>query len=184
MQTTQRKQVWRRTQTAKAARGLAWFSIGLGVAQVLMPRVMSRLSGVPGGEALMRAYGVREIATGVGILWGGHPARWMWGRVAGDALDVATLAAAHLTPGNPLAGRAKGALAAVAAVTVADIATARALQVEQRQLSRPVADYSDRSGLPADAEQMRGAALDDFEAPADMLTPEALRPYPEVRASM
>lgn len=46
-----------------------------------------------GQERLIRAYGVREIAKGVGILTSPNPTPWLWGRVAGDALDLATLAA-------------------------------------------------------------------------------------------
>jgi hypothetical protein len=42
--------------------------------------------------ALIRAYGVREIATGAAILYQRDPTPWIWGRVAGDALDLATLA--------------------------------------------------------------------------------------------
>ncbi|MCW7537272.1 hypothetical protein OOT46_05325 [Aquabacterium sp. A7-Y] len=168
-------QARRHTPTATLARSLGWFSIGLGVAQVLMPRAMCRLTGMPGGTGLMRACGVREIVTGLGILNARRAAPWVWSRVAGDAFDAATLAT-HLRPDNPLASRAAGALAAVAAVAALDAAGAQALRVEQRRLDAAVPDYSDRSGLPAAPEQMRGAAVEDFEAPPDMITPEPLRP--------
>jgi hypothetical protein len=39
-----------------------------------------------------------------------------------------------------------------------------------------VRDYSDRSGLPRSADEMRGAARTDFAMPADMATPAPLRP--------
>ena len=51
------------------ARGLGWFSIGLGLAEVLAPRVLTRGLGME-NEQLVRAYGLREIATGIGILVG------------------------------------------------------------------------------------------------------------------
>jgi len=42
---------------------LGWFSIGLGLAEVLAPRSLTRGLGMEGHEQLMQAYGVREIAT-------------------------------------------------------------------------------------------------------------------------
>ena len=57
-----------------------------------------------------------------------------------------------------------------------DVTTARVLQVARRG-RRPVRDYSDRRGLPLPPQEMRGAALLDFDMPADMRTPAAMRPY-------
>jgi len=73
------------------ARFLGYFSIGLGLAEVLAPREMARLTGAC-QEGLLQAYGAREIVCGVGILASTRPAAWLWARVAGDALDLATLA--------------------------------------------------------------------------------------------
>jgi hypothetical protein len=50
------------------ARGLGWFSIGLGLTEVLAPRALTRGLGMEGNEQLVQAYGLREIATGIGIL--------------------------------------------------------------------------------------------------------------------
>src|ERR1700751_3255609 len=78
--------------SAKAlARGLGWFSIGLGLAEMLAPKMLTRQMGMKGKEALLRFYGAREIAGGIGILMSGNPGPWIWGRVAGNALDLATL---------------------------------------------------------------------------------------------
>ena len=63
------------------ARGLGWFSIGLGLAEILAPRALTRGLGMEGHEQIVRAYGVREIATGIGILSSTHPVPWIWGRV-------------------------------------------------------------------------------------------------------
>jgi hypothetical protein len=71
---------------------LGWFAIGLGLAEILAPRALTRGLGMEGHEQIVRAYGVREIATGIGILSSTHPVPWIWGRVGGDALDIATLA--------------------------------------------------------------------------------------------
>jgi hypothetical protein len=55
-------------------RGLGWFSIGLGLAEVLAPRALTRGLGMEGNEQIVRAYGLREIATGIGILFSNQPA--------------------------------------------------------------------------------------------------------------
>ena len=73
------------------AQGLGWFSIGLGLVQLASARAVANGLGLHGQERLVQAYGLREIATGLGILAarGEDRAPWLWGRVAGDALDLA-----------------------------------------------------------------------------------------------
>jgi hypothetical protein len=160
------------------ARGLGWFSIGLGLAEVLAPRALTRGLGMEGNEQLVQAYGLREIVTGIGILSSDQPAAWIWGRVGGDALDMATLATG-LQPDNPKKENVQMALAAVAGVTALDVVCGASLARHARPNSRrrlTAIDYSRRSGFPKPAEQMRGAAR-DFEVPRDMRTPKALRPF-------
>ena len=102
------------------AQGLGWFSVVLGAAQLAAPRRVARLIGVKDDgqhSAAMRAVGVREVATGVGILARPRPARWLWGRVIGDAIDLALLARADTKE----RGRTAAAMAAVAGVTVPDV---------------------------------------------------------------
>ncbi|HXK62400.1 MAG TPA: SRPBCC family protein [Acidobacteriota bacterium] len=81
------------SQSQKAmAKGLGWFSIGLGVTQVIVPDRLCTFIGVPYRPGLMRLMGAREIVSGVGIVT--RPARpnfWLWSRVVGDALDLALL---------------------------------------------------------------------------------------------
>lgn len=156
-------------RSLSTARGLGWFSIALGLAEVLMPRMIARTLGVP-SDSLVRLYGLREIVTGVGLLTARDPAPWVAARVAGDALDIATLLP-QTAAGHPQRGPAIAALATVAGVTAVDAATAAALQVEHRRQARPVYDYSDRSGFPKPAHEMRGAALKDFTMPRDMRGP-------------
>ena len=156
-------------RSLSTARGLGWFSIALGLAEVLMPRMIARTLGVP-SESLVRLYGLREIVTGVGLLTARDPAPWVAARVAGDALDIATLLP-QVAGGHPQRGPAIAALAAVAGVTAVDAATAAALRVEHHRQARPVYDYSDRSGFPKPAHEMRGAALADFSMPRDMRGP-------------
>jgi hypothetical protein len=74
--------------------GLGIFSIGLGLAELAATGPLTRWLGVEDHAALVRAYGVREIATGVNILTASRLAPFLWGRVAGDVLDLASLGAA------------------------------------------------------------------------------------------
>jgi hypothetical protein len=131
--------------------GLGWFSIGLGLAELLMPRALARAAGLPGREALVQLYGAREIATGLAILLSRDKAPAVWARVAGDALDVATLA----TGEQPRSG---AAMAAVGPVVALDLWTAARLQARRNKRLRPVFDYSDRSGFPKPPDEMRGIA--------------------------
>jgi hypothetical protein len=133
------------------ASSLGWFSIGLGVAELVAPRLMARASGLKGQETLLRLYGAREIATGIGILLAWDRKPWVWARVAGDALDLATLSRGK----HP---NATTAMAAVAGVTALDVGTAAGLHLAERKAARPRFDYSDRSGFPKPAQQMRGIA--------------------------
>jgi hypothetical protein len=114
---------------ARLADGLGWFSIGLGLAEVAAPGTVARLVGAPddaASRAVLRAYGAREIANGLGILSSTpHPA-WLWARVAGDVLDVATIGAAMARPGAD-ATRLAATCASLAPVLLADIAAARRL---------------------------------------------------------
>jgi hypothetical protein len=157
------------------ARGLGWFSIGLGVTEMLMPRTLGEQLGMYGKEALLRFYGAREMAAGIGILVTGNPAPWLWGRVAGDALDLATLATG-LGGENPCKGNVAIALAAVAGVTALDVVCAQSLTGASARPRQVVHDYSDRRGMPKPPNEMRGAAR-DFKIPRDMRTPDALRPF-------
>lgn len=159
---------------AKLARGLGWFSIALGVAELVMPRTVARMCGMQVGATTVQMYGVREIATGVGILCARDPRPWLWGRVAGDVMDASTVAA-HANLDDAQSMRRSGmALVNVATITALDVYTARNWREEPGQ---PVYDYRDRIGMPQSPDQMRGMARKDFEAPRDMRTPEALRPW-------
>jgi uncharacterized membrane protein len=109
------------------ARGLGWFSIGLGLAEVIAPRGLARLIGVRGNhDGLFRALGAREIASGVGILTRRRPAGFLWSRVGGDAVDLGLLGAAFTTP-KANRGRLAAATAAVAGVTALDVICSRQL---------------------------------------------------------
>ncbi|MDE2052477.1 MAG: cyclase, partial [Gammaproteobacteria bacterium] len=102
-------------------RGLGWFSIGLGAAAVAAPRAVCWLSGLR-SPSLMRLFGTREVAAGIGILMQRDRAPWLWSRVVGDTFDLAVLSVALARRGRR--GRAAAALAAVAGVTALDVLAA------------------------------------------------------------
>jgi len=113
----------------RLATALGMFSLGLGLAEVTAPGAVANFIGVEGDDkarTILRSYGAREIGTGLGILAQKRPAAWMWGRVGGDMLDIATLAAAM---SRPEADRAKigRAIAMVLGVTALDVYCAKNL---------------------------------------------------------
>jgi uncharacterized membrane protein len=118
---------------ARLAHGLAWFSVSLGVAEILAPRLISRFVGGNGKYAnLIRFYGLRELMSGLMIFGqGARPAAAVWSRVAGDAVDIATLAAAGVSPRMNKGGVAVAA-AGVLGVTALDVYCARALTRNRR----------------------------------------------------
>jgi hypothetical protein len=66
---------------------LGWFSLGLGLSQLLAPRLVARPLGLSGNEGPLRAHGAREIGAGV-LSLSTEKRVELWGRVAGDVLDM------------------------------------------------------------------------------------------------
>jgi uncharacterized membrane protein len=116
-------------------RALGWFSVALGVAELAAPRQVSRMIGVRGRPMLVRALGVRELASGVAILVQRRPTGGLWSRVGGDVMDLALLGTAFKSPGAN-ARRAAAATAAVAGVTVVDVLYSQ--RVTREALAKPI----------------------------------------------
>ena len=92
--------------SATLAQGLGWFSVLSGIAALLAPRTVGSAAGLgSNNSSVMRSIGMRELATGVGILTRKNPAPWLWARTAGDVVDLALLAGG-IRPGNPDRGKA------------------------------------------------------------------------------
>lgn len=107
----------------RLAKGLGWFSLGLGAAELFAAGPMARFIGVRnsgGNRTRLRAYGMREIGAGVGILSRQRPQGWLWARVAGDIVDIGSLASGVSSPGSNGA-RIAGSILAVAGVTALDL---------------------------------------------------------------
>lgn len=169
-----RYQRYPQTTAGQLAQQLGWFSIALGAVELTATGSLARALDMRGQERLIQAYGAREIAKGVGILTSKDPTPWLWGRVAGDVLDLGTLAYAYRN------GRKQRnvaiAIVNVAAVMALDVMCAQQLAATRKRQSLPARDYSDRSGLPQGIDASRGLAA-DADIPEDFRTPVALRPY-------
>jgi hypothetical protein len=165
-----------RSSQDRLAKNLGYFSIALGMAELLAPRALCNAIGLRGMEPVIRAYGAREVATGVAILTSHDPEPWIWARVAGDVADIATVATG-LQQDNARTENNLLALAALGAVTAVDVACARGLNAEKGNRRTAIVNYSNRSGFPRGVEAARGAAR-DFKVPADFRIPDALRPQP------
>ena len=89
------------TAPDRLGKALGWFSLGLGLVELLAPHRITRALGMEGQEALVRAYGAREISSG---MLSGHElvqarkrttprdavvAHRAWTRRRGDRLDRA-----------------------------------------------------------------------------------------------
>jgi uncharacterized membrane protein len=123
---------------ARRARGLGWFSLGLGLAQVAAPSVMSRL--VLGGDGpsrrrTMRAIGLRELAAGVNLLRQPREGRWLWARVAGDVVDLALLGSSF-SARKTKTSHVAASLAAVLGVTALDYMTTRQVSRQSRLINQ------------------------------------------------
>jgi uncharacterized membrane protein len=113
-------------------RGLGWFSVALGAAEMVAPEAVGKLAGLRAvrDPAVIRMFGLREMVAGLGILTSSRPGPWMWARVGGDVLDLATLGAA--ARGDVDRGRFTASVLAVAGVTALDIYAARQSQPPSR----------------------------------------------------
>jgi hypothetical protein len=152
------------------AQALGWLSIGLGLAELIAPGRMARALGMEGREGLLRGYGARELAAGrLGLSV--NKTTGMWSRVAGDVIDLATLAYAYNRK-NPKQKNVGAALAIVAGIALVDLATAQTLTERNARgaKGRP-RSYGDRSGWPQGLAKARGAA-------ADFMKPDDMRAFP------
>ena len=126
--------------SAGLSRGLGLFSVGLGLAELAVPRVLARAIGVdPHGRTstTIRALGARELVNGLGILLRPRASLPLWARVAGDAIDLAFLAWAFGAK-RTSTQRLVGAIASVAGVAALDVIASRGTAKAERDAERPV----------------------------------------------
>jgi uncharacterized membrane protein len=115
------------TGLTRLTRVLGWASLGLGVAQMAAPGAVRRLSGVDDSatsRVMVPAVGARELVHAAGLLSGRRPALWAWTRVAGDAVDLGSLAVARANRGGERRRRVTAVTVAVAGIAALDVAAA------------------------------------------------------------
>jgi hypothetical protein len=144
------------TPIDRLGKALGWFSIGLGIAELVAPGQITRPLGMQGKEGLVRAYGVREIASGITTLSSERQAG-LWSRVAGDGVDAAALLTGYRGD-NPKRGNVAVALMIVLGVTLLDLAAAQGGRARHRAGKGRRRLYGGRSGFPNGLEAARGAA--------------------------
>jgi len=146
----------------RLARNLGWFSIGLGIVELLAAEKIAGALGMRGKENLVRAFGVREVTSGI-ITLSVDKQAGLGSRIAGDALDIATLATA-MRPDNPRRDNACLALLMVAGVTFLDLVAAGANTIRHGRHTGQRRSYDDRSGFPRGVEASRGAGRNQLGA--------------------
>lgn len=109
-----------RDNRERMAAGLGWLSIGLGLAELLAPGALCRMMGVEPRRKLARILGLREIASGIGLLTQADKRPWLKSRVVGDAMDLGLMGTAFLDD-KTKAGRLGVAMVAVAGVAAVDL---------------------------------------------------------------
>ena len=122
----------------RLARALGLFGVGVGLTQLLAPRAVARAIGLKDdnrNRKTILAFGVREMASGIGLLTQPGSASFAWGRVAGDALDLAVLGKA-LTSRRNGQSRVAAATAAVLGVTILDIVAGMKLSRSANEAAR------------------------------------------------
>jgi hypothetical protein len=140
---------------ATFSRGLGWFSIGLGLTELLAPRKLAQAIGVTDDhDTLIRLLGARELSSGLGLLARPKPTSWMWSRVAGDMMDLSLLgAAASKVSSRPLRvsgsrdsdrRRLNAAIAVVAVVGVVDLVVS--MRLSQTPKPNPSWRYTPENG--------------------------------------
>lgn len=140
----------------RCAKFLGWFSIWLGLAELLAPKRMARCLGMEAKSKLLRVFGLREIGAGM-LTLSNEKHLGMWSRVAGDGLDIATLLAAQTRP-NRRRGNVSLALALVLGITALDFVVAQGLITRHQRGRGTRRVYENRSGFPQGLAAARGAA--------------------------
>jgi hypothetical protein len=146
-----------RRADASPARALGWFSIGLGLAELADAETAGAHRRRAERADLTRIFGLREIGTGIGILTSKDPSPWLWGRVAGDALDSRHRRRRPRHPRPPL--RTLTSVAMLLGIAWVDLKVAEKAPPARKLEKRSSRDYTGRSGFPRSAAEMRGVAL-------------------------
>lgn len=150
------------TSADHLARLMGWFSIGLGLFELVAPGRLTRALGIEGSESTVRACGLREIGTGI-LSLSLEKELGLWSRAAGDGVDLALLLSA-MTEDNPKRDNLGIAIALIGGALLTDMLTAQSIRAQHKEGVGMRRDYRHRSGFPQGVEAARGAARRSAEA--------------------
>jgi uncharacterized membrane protein len=122
------------------SKGLGFFSVGLGLAELAAPNALARLIGVGSDRTTrrtLRVFGAREIAHGLGIFSKPRRSLPLWSRVVGDVIDLSFLAWA-LKSRRTNTERVIGAMVAVVGVAALDAYAGAKLSADGHAPHRPL----------------------------------------------
>lgn len=129
------------------AQGMGVFSVLLGLTELVLGGPIAQTLGLTGYEWIIYVYGVREIFAGILIFAFKDSLPWMWFRVFGDLIDLATVAFGY---SRHLADNSNFVIAIIAltGATAIDVYCAIRLSGDSKEPLSPKDDYIGRSGLP------------------------------------
>ena len=116
----------------KLSLGLGFFSLALGVTELLGAKSIAKALDADDHTGIVKGFGIRELAAGFAILAQPAVATGIWGRVAGDAMDIGLLAAA--VPNSRKPGALTASTLMVLGITALDVLCAVRVQ---RKLNQP-----------------------------------------------
>lgn len=162
-----------RRSVARTASGLGWFSLGLGLPQLLVPGLVNRIAGLrddADSRAAQRVVGVRELAAAAGILGTPRPTPWLWARVGGDAMDLVLLGRAWARHRGSTP-RLLATTASIAGVTAVDLLTAMTMTNDPTARRRPTKLAAVTLDVPMEEAEAAWSALGaDLGAPDGTVT--------------
>jgi len=165
----------------RLGKALGWFSLGLGLVELVAPHRITRALGMEGKEGLVRAYGVREISSGI-LSLSTEKKLGLWSRVGGDGIDIATLLNG-LRDNNPKKQNVVTAIAMVAGITLLDVIAAQATAARHSRNSGDRNIYRDRTGFPGGVATARGVAKEFRASPGvPAATTKGSDPAPHLNA--
>lgn len=110
----------------RLSRGLGWWSVGLGLTELVLAERFCERLGFRGRIEWVRAHGVREVLKGWGLLTRPDPRPWLRARLAGDVFDLSVLGVTLRRREVPIAWRFAVALTAVG-LTLVDVLVMKGL---------------------------------------------------------
>ena len=79
-----------KASAAELDEALGWIGVGIGIAELLMPRTVAGITGLP--PPLVRTLGTLALVASAGRLLQPREPAWRWSRVASDLTDLSLLA--------------------------------------------------------------------------------------------